>query len=153
MPGIGSSKWENGQQAIHFKTAEIQPCAGAESWRIWASSSCPSLTETASWQNAGKQLGIRILPKPFPQGGKRPLYHQNPSQYGLLEISEKIQDYLGFKCEIEYIVSRDGKSTWSRPKTFHRSKHWMKKKVKGPYIWTASEESEKEEIIGNGPFL
>ncbi len=37
-----------------------------------------------------------------------PFITKTPHNTGLLEISEEIQNYLGFKCEIEYIVSRDG---------------------------------------------
>jgi len=37
-----------------------------------------------------------------------PFITKTPHNTGLLEISEDIQNYLGFKCEIEYIVSRDG---------------------------------------------
>jgi hypothetical protein len=37
-----------------------------------------------------------------------PFITKTPHNTGLLEISKKIQDYLGFKCEIEFIVSRDG---------------------------------------------
>jgi len=37
-----------------------------------------------------------------------PYITRTPHDTGLLEISEEIQKYLGFKCEIEYIVSDDG---------------------------------------------
>ena len=37
-----------------------------------------------------------------------PFITKTPHDTGLLEISKEIQEYLGFKCEIEYIVSGDG---------------------------------------------
>lgn len=37
-----------------------------------------------------------------------PFITQTPHDRRLLQLSEDIQAYLGFKCEIEYIVSRDG---------------------------------------------
>ena len=37
-----------------------------------------------------------------------PFITKTPHDTGLLEISKNIQEYLGFKCEIEYIISEDG---------------------------------------------
>jgi len=37
-----------------------------------------------------------------------PFITKTPHDAGLLEISKEIQEYLGFKCEIEYIISEDG---------------------------------------------
>ena len=37
-----------------------------------------------------------------------PFITKTPHDTGLLEISKDIQEYLGFKCEIEYIISEDG---------------------------------------------
>ncbi len=37
-----------------------------------------------------------------------PFITKTPHDTGLLEMSKKIQEYLGFKCEIEYIISGDG---------------------------------------------
>ena len=37
-----------------------------------------------------------------------PFITKTPHDAGLLEISKNIQEYLGFKCEIEYIISEDG---------------------------------------------
>ena len=37
-----------------------------------------------------------------------PFITKTPHDTGLLEISKEIQEYLGFKCEIEYIISGDG---------------------------------------------
>lgn len=37
-----------------------------------------------------------------------PFITKTPHDTGLLEISKDIQGYLGFKCEIEYIISEDG---------------------------------------------
>ncbi len=37
-----------------------------------------------------------------------PFITKTPHDAGLLEISKDIQEYLGFKCEIEYIISEDG---------------------------------------------
>ncbi|OQY51036.1 MAG: hypothetical protein B6240_00520 [Desulfobacteraceae bacterium 4572_87] len=37
-----------------------------------------------------------------------PFITKTPHDTGLLEISQSIQEYLGFKCEIEYIISGDG---------------------------------------------
>ncbi|MDF1592163.1 MAG: hypothetical protein P1P89_11655 [Desulfobacterales bacterium] len=39
---------------------------------------------------------------------KDPYVTQTPHDRKLLQVSEDIQDYLGFKCEIEYIISEDG---------------------------------------------
>jgi hypothetical protein len=38
-----------------------------------------------------------------------PYITKTPHDLNLLKISEKIQDYLGFPCEIEYVISEDGK--------------------------------------------
>jgi hypothetical protein len=38
-----------------------------------------------------------------------PYITKTPHDTGLLGISKNIQEYLGFKCEIEYIISGDGK--------------------------------------------
>jgi hypothetical protein len=37
-----------------------------------------------------------------------PYITQTPNDLGLLQLSQDIQDYLGFKCEIEYVLSPDG---------------------------------------------
>ncbi len=37
-----------------------------------------------------------------------PFITKTPHDTGLLEISKNIQEYLGFRCEIEYIISEDG---------------------------------------------
>ena len=37
-----------------------------------------------------------------------PFITKTPHDTGLLDISKDIQEYLGFKCEIEYIISGDG---------------------------------------------
>ena len=38
-----------------------------------------------------------------------PYITRTPHDLNLLKISERIQDYLGFPCEIEYVISEDGK--------------------------------------------
>ena len=38
-----------------------------------------------------------------------PYITKTPHDTGLLDISEEIQEYLGFQCEIEYVISGDGK--------------------------------------------
>ena len=38
-----------------------------------------------------------------------PYITKTPHDTGLLDISKDIQEYLGFRCEIEYIISGDGK--------------------------------------------
>ena len=37
-----------------------------------------------------------------------PYITQTPHDLGLLQVSEKVQKFLGFKCEIEYVISPDG---------------------------------------------
>jgi hypothetical protein len=37
-----------------------------------------------------------------------PYITQTPHDRGLIQLSEEIQEYLGFKCEIEYVISPDG---------------------------------------------
>jgi len=39
----------------------------------------------------------------------QPFITKTPHDTGLLDISKDIQEHLGFKCEIEYIISEDGK--------------------------------------------
>jgi hypothetical protein len=38
-----------------------------------------------------------------------PYITRTPHDFHLLKVSEQIQDYLGFPCEIEYVISEDGK--------------------------------------------
>ena len=38
-----------------------------------------------------------------------PYITRTPHDFNLLKISGRIQDYLGFPCEIEYVISEDGK--------------------------------------------
>ncbi len=80
---------------------------------------------------------------------KGPYITQIPHDRRLLQLSKKIQAELGFRCEIEYIVSSQGIYRSYRPRTFPMWRRLTRKRVNAACGLTASGGSASAETIVN----